>query len=171
MIDEAQPTLPVSIVAPLYRYQTNNSELMAVLLDRETFPTGQPTVNAGHMKNPQKNPFLSAQTSVSDQISAGIGSDLVYRDPWGDPYIISLDVNGDGVTHDAVYRKTAVSRDVSQASQTMGFNGLVGSATAQNSYAYTGPVMVWSAGPDKKFNSQRTANIGANKDNVLSWKP
>ena len=31
--------------------------------------------------------------------------------------------------------------------------------------------MVWSAGPDKRINSNLAANQGANKDNVLSWKP
>ncbi len=168
--DEGNRGAPAQIIAFNYRYQTNNSELMAVLMDKETFPTGQPTVNAGHVKNPGKNPFLNVQVTVSDQISAGVGSDLVYRDPWGNPYIISLDVNGDGVTHDWMYRKTAVSRDPSQASQTVGFYGLVGAVTPNN-YACTGPVMVWSAGPDKKINSSLAANIGANKDNVLSWKP
>lgn len=105
--DEGNRGAPAQIIAFNYRYQTNNSELMAVLMDKETFPTGQPTVNAGHVKNPGKNPFLNVQVTVSDQISAGVGSDLVYRDPWGNPYIIlagrergrghaRLDVSEDG---------------------------------------------------------------------------
>ena len=32
-------------------------------------------------------------------------------------------------------------------------------------------VMVWSAGPDKKVDPKSKANVGANKDNILSWKP
>ena len=30
--------------------------------------------------------------------------------------------------------------------------------------------MVWSAGPDKLVDPNVKANVGANKDNVLSWK-
>lgn len=31
-------------------------------------------------------------------------------------------------------------------------------------------VMVWSAGPDKKVQFNGHANVGVNKDNILSWK-
>jgi hypothetical protein len=30
--------------------------------------------------------------------------------------------------------------------------------------------MVWSAGPDGKINGSAAANLGENKDNVLSWR-
>jgi hypothetical protein len=32
------------------------------------------------------------------------------------------------------------------------------------------PVVVWSIGPDKMFDPNGSAKVGANKDNVLSWK-
>jgi len=32
------------------------------------------------------------------------------------------------------------------------------------------PLMVWSAGPDKMIEPGKPANLGANKDNVVSWK-
>jgi type II secretory pathway pseudopilin PulG len=156
-----------------YAYETNNSEVMAILMDKETFPTGQRTVNAGHVYNPQKTSFLNPAIA-SDQVSPGVGSDLVYRDPWGNPYIISFDINNDTVTHDAIYRNTKVAQDPSQAAG-IGFWGLVSppnsAAAAATAFALSGPVMVWSAGPDKKINSYLPANLGANKDNVLSWKP
>jgi len=171
--DVAAPASPAQIVSPGYTYQTNNSEIMAILMDRETFPTGQATINAGHVKNPLKTVFLNP-TIASDQISPGVGSDLVFRDPWGNPYIISLDVNNDEVTRDAIYRKAAVSHDPSQSSQSVGFWGLVnpqaGANAASDFFQLSGPVMVWSAGPDKKINSKLAASLGANKDNVLSWK-
>jgi prepilin-type N-terminal cleavage/methylation domain-containing protein len=162
-----------AIVSPGYTYQTNNSELMAILMDRETLPTGQMTVNAGHTLNPGKNAFLTPAIA-SDQVSPGVGSDLVYRDPWGCPYIISLCVNNDTVTHDAIYRNSVVSHDPSQG-PTVGFWGLSAPANAASAaaieFGLSGSVMVWSAGPDKRINSAGAANVGANKDNVLSWKP
>ena len=30
--------------------------------------------------------------------------------------------------------------------------------------------MIWSAGPDKMIDPNSKANLGANKDNILSWK-
>ncbi|MGA2661867.1 MAG: type II secretion system protein [Verrucomicrobiota bacterium] len=162
-----------NIVSPNYSHQTNNSEVMAILMDKETFPTGQATVNAGHVKNPQKTSFLNPAV-VSDQVSPGVGSDLVYRDPWGNPYIISFCVDDDQMTHDAFYRKSAVARDPSQpAGSPVGFWGLVNTQRKPNTdyFGLSGQVMVWSAGPDKRINSILPANKGANLDNVLSWKP
>jgi len=31
-------------------------------------------------------------------------------------------------------------------------------------------VMVWSAGPDKMIDPTKGATVGANRDNILSWK-
>jgi prepilin-type N-terminal cleavage/methylation domain-containing protein len=167
--DMANPAVPASITSPSYTYQTNNSEIMAILMDKEYFPTGQPTVNLGHVKNPQKTSFLNPAIA-SDQVSPGVGSDLVFRDPWGIPYIISIDVNNDEITRDAFYRKAAVSHDPSQANLMIGFWGLVNAQTGDY-FGLSGQVMVWSAGPDKKIHSGLPASSGANKDNVLSWKP
>jgi prepilin-type N-terminal cleavage/methylation domain-containing protein len=163
-----------NIRSPNYNYQANNSEVMAILMDKETVPSyGTNTVNAGHVKNPQKTSFLNPAI-VSDQVSPGVGADLVYRDPWGNPYIISFCVDGDQMTHDAFYRKSAVGRDPSQpAGSPVGFWGLVNTQGKPNTdnFGLSGQVMVWSAGPDKRINSILPANKGANLDNILSWKP
>jgi prepilin-type N-terminal cleavage/methylation domain-containing protein len=168
------PTIPVQILAfdgkgsPL-NYQTNNSEIMSVLLDAETFPSnGMPTINFGHVKNPQRNPFLNG-TRVSDNTSPGIGNDLVYRDPWGTPYIISLDLNYDEKTRDSIYRKPPVGGNGTTPN---GYIGLVNSKLPgqQNYYEANEKVMVWSAGPDKMIDPTAAANVGANKDNIVSWK-
>jgi prepilin-type N-terminal cleavage/methylation domain-containing protein len=149
-------------------YQTNNSELMAILLDKETYP-GNPTlhtVNFEHIKNPQREIFLNANP-VSDPKQPGLGPDLVYRDPWGNPYIISLDLNYDEKTRDSFYRLTAVS----QQNGNIGYNGLVNSdPTRPDEFQFSGKIMVWSAGPDGLIDRTIKANVGANKDNVLSWK-
>ena len=38
--------------------------------------------------------FLNA-TMSGDPTLPGVGPDLVYRDPWGNPYIITMDLNYD----------------------------------------------------------------------------
>jgi hypothetical protein len=150
-------------------YQTNNSEIMAILLDMEAFPmNGQNTVNYQHAKNPQRTKFLKANM-VGDRISPGIGTDLVYRDPWGQPYIITVDLNNDERARDAFYRNKAVSYTGSSA----GLNGLVDTVDANgsgNNFEFNGPVTVWSAGPDKMIDPATAANKGVNADNVVSWK-
>jgi prepilin-type N-terminal cleavage/methylation domain-containing protein len=151
-------------------YQTNNAEVMAILLDLENFPNTSlgPTVNKGHVKNPQRNPFLVAKM-VSDNTSPGVGTDLVYRDPWGNPYIISVDLNFDEKTRDSFYRKQNVSQMPGQL-QNAGFNGLTRRPGAiPDSFEAGGQIMVWSAGPDKMIDPNVKANLGANKDNVISW--
>jgi len=159
------------------KYETNNSYVMSILLDLETFPNTFPTVNRGHQKNPQKVHYLSA-TMVSDTNSGGVGPDGVYRDPWGDPYIITIDLNNDEKARDTFYREPSVSADASDSNTPKrGLNGLI-PVTLANGVAYevNAPVMVWSAGPDKMIDLNKTgdpngkADKGANKDNVLSWK-
>src|SRR5205807_4718886 len=81
---------PASIVNASGNYQTNNSEVIAILLDLETFPDGTTTCNAGHVKNPLKNKYVPAHFA-GDNLSPGVGRDGIYRDPWGNPYLITID--------------------------------------------------------------------------------
>src|SRR5205823_705343 len=107
--------------------------------------------------------------SVNDTNVNGIGPDGVYRDPWGQPYIITLDLNGDQKCWDAFYRLKLVSQQNKQT----GLFGLFNSKNAAgftDDFEFNGSVMVWSAGPDKTIDPKISANIGVNKDNVLSWK-
>ncbi len=153
-------------------WSTNNSEVIAILMDLTNYPNGSgATVNNGYVKNPQQTIFLNAKMS-GDTNSPGVGTDLVYRDPWGNPYLITMDLNYDEQSQDAFYCTENVSQDNGQT----GFNGLFNpnpSPTTQaqkDDYLYHGKVMVWSAGPDGKINSGIEANTGVNKDNVLSWQ-
>ena len=156
---------------PAYTYLTNNSEVIAILMDLEKYPSnGLPTVNLGHVKNPQRTPFLNARMT-SDPKTAGVGPDLVYRDPWGSPYIITLDLNYDEKARDAFYRNAIVSAQGGSANAVNGFNGLVGRGfSAGMVYEANDSVMVWSVGPDKKVSSATKATAAPNKDNILSWK-
>jgi prepilin-type N-terminal cleavage/methylation domain-containing protein len=147
-----------------------NSEVIAILMDITNYPgTTAPTINNGHVKNPQQTKFLN-QTMVSDTTSPGIGTDLAYRDPWGHPYIISMDLNYDDQCMDAFY----ALKNVSQQNNQTGFNGLVNSTDPSGNgdhFQFHGKIMVWSAGPDGKIDPLNTkANTGVNKDNVLSWQ-
>jgi len=106
---------------------------------------------------------------VGDTSSPGVGTDLVYRDPWGNPYVITMDLNYDEMCNDEFYYPFKISSSTGQDGGP-GFNGLVEPPNTVNDYQYRGKVMVWSAGPDGKVDPNFNANSGANKDNVLSWK-
>jgi hypothetical protein len=147
---------------------------MAVLLDVEHWPAtpAVPTINLGHVKNPKSTKYLNA-AMATDTNSPGVGPDGVYRDPWGDPYIITIDLNYDDKARDVFYRL----KKVSQNSGTAGLNGLINVHMPPNPpdgnsdfFELNSPVMVWSAGPDKQIDPGQPANAGANKDNILSWK-
>lgn len=149
-------------------WSMNNSEVMAILMDREKYGNGTPTVNFGHVKNTRKKLYLSDVDMVASADMPGLGPDLVFRDPWGNPYVISFDLNYDEKCADALYTKSAVSRDMGNS----GYNGLVNALDAtgaSDAFEYSGGVMIWSLGPDKKASAQ-AANTAPNRDNILSWK-
>lgn len=158
-------------------YQTNNAEVMGVLLDMEYWGSVA-TINVGHVKNPQKTKYLNA-TMAGNNSSAGIGQDGTYRDLWGNPYIITIDLNFDDKARDAFYRDPNVSQDPADLSGNRGLNGLIKKKDSSGNpilisgkavFEANSPVMVWSAGPDKLIDPNSKATVGANKDNILSWK-
>lgn len=190
--NSAQPTLgnnrgaalvPIGNTGNTGGYQANNSELVAILRDMERFADGSLTVNADHRLNPQKQNFLDGFQDKNWQRPAagarpaipsprGVGPDGVLRDPWGHPYIITLDLNFDGRVRDAFYRMQTIS----QENGDIGFNGLrrgpaVGAGdTTPNRFELRGSTAVWSLGPDGLADAGTRANLGVNKDNILSWK-
>jgi len=142
---------------------TANAEVIAILMDITN--TTVTSVNANHQKNPKQVKYLNATTVDTNVTLSGVGQqDLVYRDPWGNPYVISMDLNYNGMCVDSFYGRNNVSVG--------GLNGLVqdSSMVAPNNWAYRGTVMIWSAGPDGRVSNTTKANQGVNKDNVLSWQ-
>ena len=125
-------------------YQNSNAELIAILTDSEDWP------NAGHVYNPQRHAFFNAK-KVGDTKSSGVGRDGIFRDPWGNPYIITLDLNLDNRCQDGFYYPL-----------TKGAKSLL----------VADSVMIWSFGPDGKADSDHKTGVkgGVNKDNVLSWE-
>jgi prepilin-type N-terminal cleavage/methylation domain-containing protein len=157
--------------APPYTYQASNSEVIAILMDITNYPNGTATANIGHQKNPQQTIFLTAKIS-DDPALPGVGPDLVYRDPWGNPYVITMDLSYDEQCKDAFYSLSVVSQPPSppaELNSNPGINGLTNPDRTADNYRYRGKVMVWSAGPDKMIDQTAPANTGANKDNILSW--
>ncbi len=147
-------------------YQTSNAELMAILLNLETFPsTGNPTCNKDFARNPRKIQFYNAKRVSGTTSPGGVGDDLVFRDPWGNPYIVTLDFNYDDKCRDGFYRNVAVA----QESGDKGFNGLYRAPSSGDHFEANVGVMVWSFGPDGKVDSAAKANANENKDNILSW--
>ncbi len=150
------------------KYESCNAEVMSALLDFETFKINkQPAPNFGHAMNPNKTVYLNVK-EVSDRKSPGIGQDGVYRDPWGSPYIITLDLNGDGKCRDAFYKFRSVSW-IPGGSPDKGYNGLYSPSGSGDTFEASKPIMVWSFGPDGTADAGTKANLGVNKDNILSW--
>ncbi|MBU6399024.1 MAG: type II secretion system GspH family protein [Verrucomicrobia bacterium] len=142
-------------------YECNNSEVIAILIDDTNAP-----VNFNHARNPQAHPFLDAKR-VSTPLSPGIGPDDVYRDPWGNPYIITLDMNYDNQCRDSFYGLGKVSR---MGNSKQGYNGLFqANPTQPDSFETKASAMVWSMGPDGNASIGATATAGPNKDNITSW--
>jgi hypothetical protein len=147
-----------------------NNEVIAILMDWTNFPNGSPVpFNINHVRNSQHNQFLNAKVVTQPNLP-GIGPDGVYRDPWGNPYIISLDLNLDNRTRDVFYRMGNVAQPPGSSSPGAAYYGLSDSQANPNFYEANGQIMVWSLGPDKSLNSSSKANAAPNKDNVLSWQ-
>ncbi len=114
----------------------SNSHVMTILLDRPIFINPQPP---HHPRNPRGTVYFNAKESGNTN-SPGIGPDLEFRDPWGRPYIITLDLNYDNKTVD----------------------GLYGTNNA--------PVFIWSLGPDGAADFSAPVLEGVNRDNILGGK-
>jgi prepilin-type N-terminal cleavage/methylation domain-containing protein len=146
-------------LTPVANGVTSNADLMSIIMDMNT------GINLNHAKNPRNIVSYTAKQS-SDTISPGLSViDNQLRDPWGMPYVITLDMNGDNYCQDALYSTTTVGKQ-------SGTQGYVGLQDYNNNgvYLLRGPVMVWSSGPDKQATNNVNAISGVNKDNILSWQ-
>ena len=167
------PTLPQQ------GYYPSNSDVIAILMNFTNYPNTNgiiiPTANANYQKNPQQRTFLSAKMAA-DNTSPGVGNtDLNYRDPWGNLYIITMDLNEDNKTEDPFYDDASMSSSTGMPGGA-GLNGLIWQA-ADNAYAFHGNIMVWSMGPNgpfdhtpSTFDVTKPATDGSNKNHVLSWQ-
>jgi prepilin-type N-terminal cleavage/methylation domain-containing protein len=147
----------------------NNSELVAVLGDLVAFRNGTATTNAGHVLNNRQNEYLSFRESDGNNGTRGVGRDGVYRDPWGRPYIISVDANYDGVTRDNFYRRNQVSQQ-NAGPPRIGRVGMFNPSNTDDDWHVRAEALVWSYGRDGLANQDDSAlNDNNNEDNILSW--
>ena len=124
-------------------FTNGNAEIMTILMAIDG------GVNANHARNPQRRPYAGSvrQARIDngpgwEALPAGDGN---FRDAWGNPFIVSLDLNYDNKVDDPVYGQVP------------------------------GAVLIWSAGPDGRFAVPGTPgpaaeNMPDNKDNILHWK-
>ena len=120
-------------------YQNCNAEVIQIL--RNVAPT--------NVYNPRQIPFFHAKDGTFS--TPGIDPNNVFRDPWGNPYIITIDLNDDNRCQDGFYYPIT--------KKAFGTGLLV-----------PGQVMIWSLGPDGQASDQSAPKEGANKDNILSWE-
>ena len=147
-------------------------------MDLQSYPNGMMTSNNGHVYNPKQVKYLNAKLSGYDPINqatpnppGGVDVTGVYRDPWGNPYIISMDTSYDDQCADMFYKLTGVSGP-NNANNNPGYVGLSNPNGAADNFQFHGKVMVWSAGPDGLVSpgiGGQNATLPPNKDNILSW--
>jgi hypothetical protein len=135
-------------------YEANNSELMAILLDADRPP------NDKHIRNPRKVRYFDPKQVSGNNMPGLSTDDFVFRDPWGMPYIVTLDMNDDNKCRDAHYRLFTVSGTQDPIKGQFGL--MKADPNNNDSYELSGPIMIWSFGPDRDF---RTT-----KDNVMNWQ-
>ena len=142
---------------------STNSDIIIILMDQNI------GVNLNHAKNPQQVVLSEPKRVTSTELPGVSTIDWQFRDPWGKPYIITLDLNYDGKCYDAVYSKQAVSK-ANNSVGLFGLNNNVNATGASDDFTLGGDVMIWSMGPDKKADATKAANTDVNKDNVLGWQ-
>lgn len=125
-------------------YKNCNSELLAILRNADVYP------NQNHSLNPRHIVYFQAREATGPD-RPGLGPDGILRDPWGKPYIVTVDLNDDALCQDGFYYPLT---------KATGYLLVRGSA------------MVWSMGPDGEceLKSKIGPKAGLNKDNVLSWE-
>jgi prepilin-type N-terminal cleavage/methylation domain-containing protein len=85
------PEQPELLVISSPVYGANNSEVMFILLNHLDLAD---TPNNLKGRNPKKTVFFDGK--LVDGVSAGINKDTrIIRDPWGNPYIITVDMDDD----------------------------------------------------------------------------
>jgi prepilin-type N-terminal cleavage/methylation domain-containing protein len=137
------------------QYQANNSEVMAILRDDPFIP--EFSNNMGHIYNPQQTVFYSPRNGGTNAFGAfsgnpGLGTvDDVLRDPWGTPYMITVDTGFDDKVFDYTLNQMYIKNHT-------------------GSYLMIpGKAVVWSFGPAKMINTGVALGVSSNKYVVTSY--
>jgi prepilin-type N-terminal cleavage/methylation domain-containing protein len=140
----------VDVRDPNSARQANNSEVMAMLTASQFVDSvnSSQVVNANNNQNPKRNVYLNVKVVPKDN-AGGIDDSGVYRDPWGRPYVIILDLDYDN--------------------RVLSPFPLVRGGTPQPRFI-PDSVLVMSLGPDGKANLGLEEGHPDNRDNIYSWK-
>jgi hypothetical protein len=130
-------------------YQNYNSEVISILRDDPIYPEAYK--GSLHIYNPQQTPFFTAKIAA-DTNSPGIDTNSVFRDPWGTPYIITLDLNYDNKVND-------------QTLSTINSNS---TPKPTGPLLIPGEAVVWSFGPLKTINLGLDFVHGTNKQTIVT---
>jgi prepilin-type N-terminal cleavage/methylation domain-containing protein len=161
---------------PFPFYNNNNSEVMAILMAKTQWENNTATLNVGHSLNPRKVPYMNPKVvTFSTRPLGGMGADGVFRDPFANPYIVTMDANQDGFCRDGLYRFAGVSQIA--VGQPEGFDALFNQNPPppaipnwnSDDFDLRAGVMVWSLGVDGNFSGVK-ANAQPNADNIRNWK-
>jgi len=131
-------------------WQVSNAELMTILLNEQRTINGQ-QINAGSSLNTQQEIFLTVKTDANRAPDRVSNIDGAFRDAWGFPFIVIVDLDYDGKVRNP-------------------FFGVPGEREFINS-----PVIAFSMGADGQVDftrapSGQTAKGTPNADNIYSWK-
>jgi len=136
------------IGTPSSAYEMYNSEIITILRN-----DGLLSTVPSAMYNPKRTQYFNPSKVSPTTTGAGIGPDDVFRDPWGSPYIVTLDMNGDGKCYDQAM---------------MGI--MKNSPGANPAFYVPGDAMVYSFGHLKGISFNTSILSSTNKQLVLSWK-
>jgi prepilin-type N-terminal cleavage/methylation domain-containing protein len=150
----------------------HNAQLMIILSALEGMGINQ--VNPGHARNSKKFKYLDAKFTDNKK-TGGMGPNGIFRDPFGNPYVVTIDKSGDDKCWDMLYGNPAVSCKNTNGPpnnwEMIGWNGLTKETIGKTTgYVLNGKVMVWSAGPDRRASGGKPANAVWKDDKVpYTW--
>lgn len=125
-------------------YQNVNSEVISILTNAAYYPENSVT---RHTFNSRSLPLYTARPAV-DTNSPGVDTNNILRNPWGMPYIITLDLNYDGQCTDTVIWPILMNTKI---------------------FSVPGTSMIWSFGYLKTVDLKNPSDPN-NKHILTSWK-
>jgi hypothetical protein len=103
-----------------------------------------------HTYNSRSLPLYTAKPAASPT-SPGVDANNILRDPWGNPYIITLDLNYDNKCEDPIWK------------------GQLYHNAGNNNFSVPGSSMIWSFGRLQTIDLKGVPNSSTNKYLLHSW--